>query len=141
MPRNPLHALMAAAFAGALAPGVLVLLRGAASALVWGPSVRIAAFFNSPGQPPGMRITSLALDALIGTLAGALLAWAVVRFARASHWRLALVFLGGFAAAAIVLLLFAGDSGFASSVLRRPLTPFFLVAAAGSFWLFPRPAK
>ncbi len=140
MQRNSVHALTFAGFAGALAPGALVLLRGAAAVLVWGPSVRLAALLNAQAQPPGMRVTSLVLDALIGVAAGALLAWAVVRFARASHWRLALVFLGGFVAAGIALVAFQGDSGFAAVVLRRPLTPFFLVAAAGVFWLAPRPA-
>ena len=128
---------MFAGFAGALAPGALVLLRGVASTLVWGPSIRIAAFLGPQSQPPGMQITSLLLDALIGVTVGVVLGWAVTRFARAGHWRLALVFFGGFLAAGLALTVTQGDLGFAATALRRPVTLFFIVAAAGVFWIAP----
>jgi hypothetical protein len=138
MKRNSVQALMFAGFAGAVAPGALILLRGAMTTLVWGPSVRMAAFLGPQAQPPGIRITSLLLDALIGVAVGAALGWAVTRFARASHWRLALVFFGGFLAAGLALTVANGDFGFAAAALRRPVTLFFIVAAAGAFWLAPK---
>ena len=135
MPRPAIHALMLAGFAGALAPGALVLIRGAVSATLWGPTYRIAAFLNAGAPAPGIRGQMLLVDALVGGVAAALLAFAVVRFARDSTWHIALVFFGGFLTATLALLGLHGEFGYVVSALRQPVTLAFFVTAGAVFWL------
>jgi len=139
MKRTTLTASIFAGFAGALAPGALILLKGIVFAALWGPTARVAAFLSPWSHrsiPPGASL----VDALIGFLVGILLAFGVTRFAHDRTWRLALVFFGSFLVASLALVVFRGGLAQTSAVLRQPIMLTFVVAAAAVFVLFPRPA-
>jgi len=138
MKRTGLTASIFAGFAGALAPGVLILLKGIVFAALWGPTARIAAFlspWSHRGVPPGATL----VDAVIGFLVGATLAFVVTRFAHDRTWRLALVFFGGFLIASLALVLFRGGLAQTSAVMHQTIMLTFIVASAAVFVLFPRP--
>jgi hypothetical protein len=141
MKRTTLTAAIFAGFAGALAPGALILIKGIVFAALWGPAARVAAFLSPLGpHRNGPAWATVLVDALIGLSVGTLLSLAVARFAHTRNWRLGLVFLGGFLLASLALLVFRGSLGQAGVMLRQPIMLSFIAAASAIFLLFSRPA-
>lgn len=139
MKRTALTASIFAGFAGALAPGALILIKGVVFAALWGPAARIAAFL-SPWSYHRTVGSTILVDVLIGLSVGTLLSAAVARFSRTRTRWLGFVFFGGFLLASLTLLVYRGGLGQAAVMLRQPIMLSFIAAAGAVFLLFPRPA-
>jgi hypothetical protein len=135
-----LRDLALAAISGAAVPYLLIAVWGGMHSAIRGPSGRIAAFLSTGLYRPRHNLGVLALDATLGLVIGAAIAFVIVHFTRSGRWILWLVFVAAFLISALAM---PGAEGIATRLglfARQPMILFVLCGASLGFWLGRRGA-